>query len=110
MIYLNSKYVKTRRVNCLTHFNYIRINQQKDKYLNNNNEEIEMLTEDNKNKTIVKEKLITYEEEEDTDSEEEFKTGLRCTKKKQKFTNDELFYDPNKDDQDENWVNKQRET
>jgi hypothetical protein len=51
-----------------------------------------------------------YEEEEDTDSEEEFKTGLRCTKKKQKFTNDELFYDPNKDDQDENWVNKQRET
>jgi hypothetical protein len=87
------------------------INQQKDKYLNNNNEEIEMLTEDNNNKSIVrKEKLITYEEEEDTDSEEEFKTGLRCTKKKQKFTNDELFYDPIKDDQDENWVNKQRET
>jgi hypothetical protein len=86
------------------------INQQKDNYLNNNNEEIEMLTEDNNNKSIVKEKLITYEEEEDTDSEEEFKTGLRCTIKKQKFTNDELFYDPNKDDQDENWVNKQRET
>ena len=34
------------------------INQQKDKYLNSNNEEIEMLTEDSNNKSIVKEKLI----------------------------------------------------
>jgi len=87
------------------------INQQKDKYLNNNQEEIEMSTEEStKPSKKEEEKRITYEEEEDTDSEEEFKTGLRCTKKKQKFTDEELFYDPNRDDQDENWVNKQRET
>ena len=50
------------------------------------------------------------EDVEDTDSEEELKTGVRCTKKRQKFTNEDLFYDENMDDDDENWVNKQRKT
>ena len=49
-------------------------------------------------------------EEEDTDSEEEFRTGVRCTKKRQKFTNDDLLYDENMDEDDENWINKQRKT
>ena len=40
---------------------------------------------------------IDYEIE-DTDSDEELNTGLRCKKKKPQFTNDELFYDPNMDD------------
>ena len=57
----------------------------------------------------IDEKKI-YEDVEDTDSEEELKTGLRCTKKRQKFTNDDLFYDENMDDDDENWINKQRKT
>ena len=57
-----------------------------------------------------KKEEIVYEEEEDTDSDEELRTGTRCTKKKKKFTNEELFYDPEMDDADENWVNKQRKT
>ena len=48
--------------------------------------------------------------EEDTDSEEEDATGKRVTKKRQHFTNDELFYDPKMDDDDEKWINKQRVT
>ena len=51
-----------------------------------------------------------YEEEEDTDSEAEMETGVRTTKKRAHYTNDELFYDPNLDDEDESWVNKQRKT
>jgi len=31
-------------------------------------------------------------------------------KKRPKFTNDELFYDPNMDEEDENWINEQRKT
>jgi hypothetical protein len=52
---------------------------------------------------------INYEIE-DTDSEEEMATGERCFKKKQQFTNDELLYDPEMDEADQNWINKQRET
>ena len=52
---------------------------------------------------------INYEIE-DTDSEEELATGLRCKKKKPQFTNDDLFYDPEMDDEDQNWINKQRKT
>ena len=50
------------------------------------------------------------DEEEDTDSEQEDATGERVTKKRQHFTNDELFYDPKMDDADEEWMNKQRVT
>ena len=50
------------------------------------------------------------EEEEDTDSEEENATGVRVTKKRVHFTNDELFYDPEMDDADEKWMNEQRPT
>jgi DNA-binding protein H-NS len=50
------------------------------------------------------------EEEEDTDSEQEDATGERVTKKRQHFTNDELFYDPKMDDADEEWINSQRVT
>ena len=49
-------------------------------------------------------------EEEDTDSEAELETGVRTTKKRPNFTNDELFYDPDMDRLDENWINKQRGT
>lgn len=48
--------------------------------------------------------------EEDTDSEAELETGIRTTKKRPQFTNDELFYDPEMDTLDENWINKQRAT
>lgn len=47
---------------------------------------------------------------EDTDSEEELLTGVRCKKSKPQYTNDELLYDPDMDDEDQNWVNKQRKT
>ncbi len=50
------------------------------------------------------------EEEEDTDSEAEMETGVRTTKKRAHFTNDELFYDPELDELDESWLNKQRKT
>ncbi len=50
------------------------------------------------------------EDEEDTDSEQEDATGERVTKKRQHFTNDELFYDPKMDDADEEWINSQRVT
>ncbi|CAF0721082.1 unnamed protein product [Brachionus calyciflorus] len=49
-------------------------------------------------------------EESDTDSEAELATGVRTTKKREHFTNDELFYDPEADDVDEEWMNKQRKT
>ncbi len=47
---------------------------------------------------------------EDTDSEGEMATGERCKKKKPQFTDDDLLYDPNMDDEDEKWMNKHRET
>jgi hypothetical protein len=50
------------------------------------------------------------EDEEDTDSEAELETGVRSTKKRAHFTNDELFYDPDMDQEDENWLNQQRAT
>ncbi|RNA25657.1 E2F-associated phospho [Brachionus plicatilis] len=50
------------------------------------------------------------EEESDTDSEAEFATGVRTKKKREHFTNDELFYDPNADEMDQKWINKQRIT
>lgn len=49
-------------------------------------------------------------EESDTDSEAEMETGVRTKKKRQHFTNDELFYDPNADEEDQEWINKQRKT
>lgn len=52
---------------------------------------------------------INYELE-DTDSEEEEATGLRFKKKKPQFTNDDLFYDPDMDEEDQKWVNKHRKT
>ncbi len=58
----------------------------------------------------VNEPTPQYEEEEDTDSEAELQTGVRTTKKRAHFTNDELFYDPNLDEEDESWMNKQRKT
>jgi hypothetical protein len=57
-----------------------------------------------------KKSRINQAEEEDTDSEAEVETGVRTTKKRQHFTNDELFYDPEMDDEDQNWINKQRAT
>ena len=51
-----------------------------------------------------------FEEEEDTDSEKEFETGERCTKKRTHYTNDELFYDPNRDEKDQDWINARRKT
>ena len=53
---------------------------------------------------------VTYEDEEDTDSEKEFETGERCTKKRVHYTNDELFYDPDRDEKDEDWINARRKT
>jgi hypothetical protein len=50
------------------------------------------------------------EEEEDTDSDKELETGMRATIKRPHFTNDELLYDPNMDDDDQNWMNKLRKT
>lgn len=50
------------------------------------------------------------EEDSDTDSEQEEATGQRVKKKREHFTNDELFYDPTMDDQDEKWMNEQRVT
>ena len=50
------------------------------------------------------------DEEEDTDSEKEFETGERCTKKRVHYTNDELFYDPNRDEKDQDWINARRKT
>lgn len=35
-------------------------------------------------------------------------SGQRSTKKVLKLTNDELFYDPDMDDEDEKWINRQR--
>lgn len=32
----------------------------------------------------------------------------RKANKKQRLTNDDLFYDPNMDDEDEKWMNRQR--
>lgn len=52
---------------------------------------------------------INYELE-DTDSEEEMATGQRCIKKKPQYTNDDLLYDPEMDEADQVWINKQRET
>lgn len=60
-------------------------------------------------KKIDLNKEINYEIE-DTDSEEELATGVRSTKMKPQFTNDELLYDPDMDDDDQNWMNKQRKT
>uniref|UniRef100_A0A1X7TFQ4 Uncharacterized protein n=1 Tax=Amphimedon queenslandica TaxID=400682 RepID=A0A1X7TFQ4_AMPQE len=38
------------------------------------------------------------------------KSKLKTKRKVRKLTNDELFYDPNLDDEDEKWVEKQRRT
>lgn len=48
------------------------------------------------------------EEESDTDSEAELETGVRTKKKRKHFTNDELFYDPDADDQDAKWASEMR--
>lgn len=77
------------------------VSKQQEKYLTNETQGEAASSTTNK---------ILYEEEEDTDSDEELRTGERCTKKKQKFTNDELFYDPDMDEEDQNWINKQRQT
>jgi hypothetical protein len=61
-------------------------------------------------KSIIKVKEEEKEEEEDTDSEAELTTGVRTTKKRPNFTNDELFYDPDMDDKDQDYVNKQLKT
>ncbi len=53
---------------------------------------------------------VQQEEESDTDSEVEEATGQRVTKKRQHFTNDDLFYDPKMDEADEEWINEQRMT
>jgi hypothetical protein len=60
-----------------------------------------------------KEQRSEEADEEDTDSETELETGsldVRSTKKRAHFTNDELFYDPDMDQKDEDWLNKQRAT
>lgn len=41
-------------------------------------------------------------------SEAELETGVRTKKKREFFTNDELFYDPDMDDEDEKWINEKR--
>uniref|UniRef100_A0A1X7TXL4 Uncharacterized protein n=1 Tax=Amphimedon queenslandica TaxID=400682 RepID=A0A1X7TXL4_AMPQE len=40
----------------------------------------------------------------------EMKSKSKTKRKVRKLTNDELFYDPNLDDEDEKWVEKQRRT
>ena len=91
-------------------------NLVKDKEKSFSNEKMEtedktsLESSESNNKEKSPEKEVKYEDEEDTDSENEIITGVRCTKKRQKFTNDELFYDPNMDEQDEIWMNKQRKT
>lgn len=55
-------------------------------------------------------KKVDQEDDEDTDSEAELETGVRTTRKRPQFTNDELFYDPDLDDLDQEWMNKQRAT
>jgi hypothetical protein len=37
-------------------------------------------------------------------------SGARTKIKRPHFTNDELFYDPELDEQDQNWINMQRKT
>lgn len=62
--------------------------------------------------TITDDKLIVenVEEESDTDSESEMATGVRTKKKRKHFTNDELFYDPDADEIDQEWIDKKRIT
>lgn len=48
------------------------------------------------------------DEDSDTDSEAELATGVRTKKKRQHFTNDELFYDPDADEQDAKWASEKR--
>lgn len=49
-------------------------------------------------------------EESDTDSEAELATSVRTKKKRKHFTNDELLYDPNMDEEDAKWVAEKRNT
>lgn len=48
------------------------------------------------------------EEDSDTDSEAELATGVRTKKKRKHYTNDELFYDPEADEEDAKWVAEKR--
>ncbi len=97
---------------------FVDVKEKKKKKTEIKNEfELDMDSSLNKiiNDLSKKQELVVVErkeedEEEDTDSEQEDATGERVTKKRQHFTNDELFYDPKMDDADEEWINSQRVT
>ena len=48
------------------------------------------------------------QEESDTDSEAEMATGIRTKRKRPHFTNDELLYDPDMDENDSKWIEEKR--
>jgi hypothetical protein len=75
------------------------ITAQQNKFISNHDDEqINMDTQTNN------------EDDMDTDSEAELETGIKTKVKRIQYTNDELFYDPQMDDEDQDWINRQRET
>ncbi len=90
------------------------IDIEKNKYFPESTEIIPAVVNSSQINKISSEKMKNEEDInyliEDTDSEEEMATGERRKKKKPQFTNDDLLYDPDMDDQDEKWMNKHRET
>lgn len=54
------------------------------------------------------EEKADFEEDSDTDSEAELATGVRTKIKRKHYTNDELFYDPDADEEDAKWAAEKR--